>query len=241
MMICLNRFLKLWKRIRNRYLTLFEGVKSPEMRYEVIAKNSETFWNHRKQIWKILKQIGIAFSRFENGQKTCKNGWKRWKTMRKQLKSNLKFVRTLRRVPTFCKRTNWTLVDTMWTAVGRGRAILSGEFDVESGGYVDIDFEAKLDFAPWLGLMKLGWGSVWVAVAARHLFSKFAPRCFYCTLQCPRNVVERNLSFPTRILSFSKSSGVARTSTLPVFAQFGGRRRVSAVRFGGIFGSFLGL
>jgi hypothetical protein len=48
----------------------------------------------------------------------------------------------------------------MWTAVGRGRAILSGEFDVESGGYVDIDFEAKLDFAPWLGLMILGWGSV---------------------------------------------------------------------------------
>ena len=27
---------------------------------------------------------------------------------------------------------------------------------------------------------------------------------------------------------------------MTVFAQFGGRRRVSAVRFGGIFGSFLG-
>ena len=128
----------------------------------------------------------------------------------------------------------------MWTTVGRGRAIRNEKFDVESGAYVGIDFEAKLDFAPWLGLMKLGWGSVWAAVAARHSFSNFAPRCFYCTLQCSRNVVERNLSFPTRILSFSNSSGVARTSPLTVFAQFGGRRRVSAVRFGGIFGSFLG-
>ena len=161
--------------------------------------------------------------------------------MRKQLKYNWKLVRTLRRVPTFCTHTNWTLVGTMWTTVGRGRAIRNEKFDVESGAYVGIDFEAKLDFAPWLGLMKLGWGSVWAAVAARHSFSNFAPRCFYCTLQCPRNVVERNLSFPTRISSFSNSSGVARTSPLIVFAQFGGRRRVSAVRFGGIFGSFWGL
>ena len=76
---------------------------------------------------------------------------------------------------------------------------------------------------------------------ARHAFSNFAPRCFCCVLQCPWNVVERDLSFRTRILSPSNSSGVARTSPRTVFAQFGGRRRVSAVRFGGIFGSFLGL
>ena len=80
--------------------------------------------------------------------------------MRKQLKYNWKLVRTLRRVPTFCTHTNWTLVGTMWTTVGRGRAIRNEKFDVESGAYVGIDFEAKLDFAPWLGLMKLGWGSV---------------------------------------------------------------------------------
>ena len=48
----------------------------------------------------------------------------------------------------------------MWTTVGRGRAILGGEFDVESGGYVDFDFEAKLDFASCLGLVKSEWGSV---------------------------------------------------------------------------------
>ena len=43
---------------------------------------------------------------------------------------------------------------------GRGRALRNEKFDVESGAYVDIDFEAKLDFARWLGLMKSGWGSV---------------------------------------------------------------------------------
>ena len=48
----------------------------------------------------------------------------------------------------------------MWTTVGRGRAVRNEKFEVESGAYVGIDFEAKLDFAPWLGLMKLGWGSV---------------------------------------------------------------------------------
>ena len=76
--------------------------------------------------------------------------------MRKQLKSNLKLVRTLRRVQALGTHPNQTLADTRWTTVGRGRAIRNEKFEVESGAYVGIDFEAKLDFAPWLGLMKLG-------------------------------------------------------------------------------------
>ena len=70
---------------------------------------------------------------------------------------------------------------------------------------------------------------------------KFRGWCFLLVLSCCSDVVELDLSFQKSIFSLSNSSGVARTSARSVFAQFWVRRRVSAVRFGGIFGSFCGL
>ena len=75
MTMFLKRFLKLWKRIRNRYLTLFEGVESPEMRcdakwsrnfskhFEMIKNRFETSWNRSESLLNALKTVKIYVGR----------------------------------------------------------------------------------------------------------------------------------------------------------------------------------
>ena len=68
--------------------------------------------------------------------------------MKNHLKTRKKTIgKHIPRPPEKCRPTKPTIADKMRTPLGLCRAIISGGFAVESGGYVDPRFEAKLVIA----------------------------------------------------------------------------------------------